>query len=159
MKRILVTLAFAFLLAGRVWAQDLPIVIPAGTPGPTAFGRSISQSAQVASVVTYTPSSAASFLVSAQVLIRTATTHNFTVTVAYTDFEGTGRTTTFAFLKSGDTSAALTPTIVNTNGTIAYQGVPVHIDSQAGSAITIATTGTFTTVSYDVAGWIQKISS
>ena len=66
--------------------------------GIVGTGRSVGATAAVASVATYTlPASDGSFLVNANVLVTTATTHSFTVTCAYTDEGNTARTQTLNF--------------------------------------------------------------
>ena len=119
-------------------------------------GRSTAQTAAVASVATTTlGGSDGSFVVSANVLVTTSTTHNFTVTCAYTDEGNTARTLTFNF---SSLAGVIATTIINTGGAVPYEGVPMHIRCKASTAITIATTGTFTTVTYNVEGSIVQIA-
>lgn len=126
-------------------------MIVAGTTG-----RATAQTAANASVATYTLGATdASYEVSANVLVTTATTHNFTVTCAYTDEGNTARTVTFNF---SSLAGVLATAIINTGGTVPYEGVPLHIRCKASTAITIATTGTFTTVAYNVEGVIKQIA-
>lgn len=128
-----------------------------GVPVTVAVGRSTAQAAAVASVAAFTVgASDASFEVSANILITTATTHSFTATVAYTDEGNTARTATlnFATIAGVISNAAIT----NVAGAVPYEGVPYHIRAKAATSITIATTGTFTTVAYNVEGIIKQIS-
>ncbi len=119
-------------------------------------GRSTAQTAAVASVATFTVGgSDASFLISANVLVTSSTTHNFTVTVAYTDEGNTARTLTLPFAQLAGT---IITAITNVTGVGPYEGVPLHIRAKAAAAITIATTGTFTLVTYNVEGYIQQLS-
>lgn len=119
-------------------------------------GRSTAQAAAVASVAAVTaPAADGTFLVSANVLVTTSTLHNFTVTCAYTDESNTARTLTLSF----STLAGVFGTaIANAGGAVPYEGVPMHIRVKASTAITIATTGTFTTVTYNVEGLIRQIA-
>lgn len=120
-------------------------------------GRSVGAVAAVASVLAYTlPAADASFEVSANVLVTTATTHSFTVTVAYTDEGNTARSLTLNFctLAGVISNAAIT----NVAGAVPYEGVPMHIRCKASTTITIATVGTFTAVAYNVEGSIRQIS-
>lgn len=121
-----------------------------------AVGRSTAQTAAVASVATLTPAAAGTFRVSANVLPTTATSHNFTVTVAYTDDGGSARTLTLNFFTVAGTTT-VTNAIANAAGAVPYHGIPVHIRSGA-SAITVATTGTFTTVTYNVEAVIEQLA-
>lgn len=129
-----------------------------GHPAIYAAGRVTAQSAANASIATYTlPAADGSFIVSANVLVTTATTHNFTVTCAYTDEGNTARTLTFTFSNVGGTLAT---SIINTGGTVPYEGVPLHIRCKASTAITIATAagGVYTSVAYNAEGIIQQVN-
>lgn len=119
-------------------------------------GRSTAQTAAVASVATFTVGSAdASFMIMANIDVTTATAHNFTMTCAYTDEGGTARTLTLTFAQLAGT---LVTAITNVTGAGPYEGVPLIIRCQAATAITLATTGTFTTVTYNVEGFIQQVA-
>jgi hypothetical protein len=125
-----------------------------------AFGRVTAQVAAVASVATFTVGGAdATFEVSANVLVTTATAHDFDVQLAYTDEGNTARTVTLPFRLVGSTTA-LVASVVNGNGAVPYLGVPVHIRAKAGTAITVRTeaAGTYTTVVYNVEGLIKQTS-
>ncbi len=125
--------------------------------GRVATGRSTAQTAAVASVATYTVgASDASFLVAANVNVTAATTASITVTVTYTDETNTSRTTTFSFVQNG--VAVPIQTITNVTGTGAYSSSVISIRCKAATAITIATVGTFTSVTYNVEGHISQIS-
>lgn len=118
-------------------------------------GRVTAQSAAAASVATYTVgASDASFLVSANVLVTASVTNSFTATCAYTDEASNARTLTLTFSNVGGTFLT---TITNVTGTGAYEGIPLHIRAKASTAITIATTGTFTSVTYNAEGIISKL--
>jgi len=118
--------------------------------------RTLAQTAAVATVATRTVgASDASFEISANVLVTVSTTHNFTVTCSYTDEGGTARTITLNF---SNLTGTIATTIVNTGGAIPYSGIPVQIRCQAASTITLATTGTFTSVTYNVEGVIKKLA-
>lgn len=126
-----------------------------GAPAITATGRSVAATAAVASVSTFTVGAAdASFEVSANVLVTTATTHSFNVTVDYTDEGNTARALTlnFSTLAGVISNAAIT----NVGGAVPYEGMAMHIRCKAVTAITIATTGTFTAVVYNVEGIIKQ---
>jgi hypothetical protein len=76
-----------------------------------------------------------------------ATTHAFTMTCTYTDEGGTVRTLTLAFTLVAGVS--LISSIANANGTVPYIGMPQRIRCKKGTTIVFATTGTFTTVTYN----------
>lgn len=127
-----------------------------GQPAIYSSGRVTAQTAAIASVATYTVGAAdGSFLVSANVLVTTATLHNFTVTVSYTDEGNTSRTLT---LQLSTIAGAFITAITNAQGTVPYEGAPLHIRCKASTSITIGTTGTFTTVTYNAEGMITQIA-
>lgn len=128
-----------------------------GVPAIYGNGRSTAQTAAVASVATYTVGAAdGSFLITSNVNVTTSTAHSFTVTCAYTDETNTSRTLTLSFIQIGGGTPIAT--ITNVTGAGPYEGVPNHIRCKASTAITIATTGTFTTVTYNVESSIIQIT-
>lgn len=124
-----------------------------GMPAIYGSGRSTAQTAAVASVATYTVGAAdGSFLVSANANITAFVAGTFNVTVAYTDETNTARTLTLNF-------SSLTGTLgVALAATGPFEGIPAHIRCKASTAITIATTGTFTSLTYNVEGVITQIT-
>lgn len=119
--------------------------------------RTLAQTAAVASAATFTVGpNDGSFLVSVNVLITVATSFSFSATVAFTDEGGTARTTNLTVTRS-DTGAAATA-MANAAGAISYYGFPVQIRAKASTAITLATSGTFTTVTYNVEGTITQLA-
>lgn len=127
-------------------------------PAIYAAGRSVAQSAAVASVATYTVGAAdGSFEVGANVLVTTSTLHTFTVTVAYTDEGNTSRVLTLQF---SNLAGTFLTAIANAAGAVPYEGVSVIIRCKASTSITIATAagGTYTTVTYNVEGFIKQVS-
>lgn len=125
-----------------------------GVPAIYGIGRVTAQVAAAASIATYTVgSSDGTFVVSGNVNVTTATAHSFTMTVTYTDETNTSRTLTLSF--SQITGTILT-TITNVTGAGAYEGIPLHIRCKASTAITFATVGTFTTVTYNAEGIITQ---
>jgi hypothetical protein len=127
-----------------------------GVPSVYGYGRSTAQTGAVASVAAYTVGAAdGSFMVSANVLVTTSTTHSFSVQMTYTDESNTSRTVTFNVQQLGGT---LVTAITNVTGASAYEGIPLHIRAKAATAITILTSGTFTSVTYNVEGAITQIA-
>lgn len=113
-----------------------------------AGGRKTGQTAAQSNVFTYTNGTAdASFIVSANVNVTTSTTHDFTVTVSYTDETTTARVLTLNFSLLDGT---ITADVDDANGAVPYSGFSVRIRAKAGTSITVATSGTFTTVVYNV---------
>lgn len=119
-------------------------------------GRATSQTAANASVATYTLGATdASFEVSANVLVTTSSAEAFTVTCTYTSEDDTSRVLTLNFSLLAGT---LGTSIAFANGAVPYEGVPLHIRCKASTAVTIATTGTFTGSTYNVEGTILQIA-
>lgn len=128
-----------------------------GVPVIVGYGRSVGAIAAIVSLATYTVDSAdGTFEVSSNVRVTTATNHNFTVTCSYTDEAGTARVATMTFL--GTPGTVLVNAVANANGTVPYQGIPIHIRAKSGTAITTATTGVFTTVVYNAESVIRQLA-
>lgn len=132
-----------------------------GMPVIRATGRSVAAVAAVASVTAFTVGAAdGSFEVFGNVNVTTATNHNFTVTVAYTDETNASRTTTLLALLGATSQNASSNQITNTTAAGVYilslQGGSIR--AKAATPITVATTGTFTTVTYNVEAFIQQIA-
>lgn len=142
--------------AGRATTYNNVLTAGGGVPAIYGFGRSTAQAGAVASVATYTVGAAdGSFLVSANVNITASTTFSFTVTCTYTDEGGTSRTLTLNF---SQLTGTFVQTLTNVLGTGTYEGIPLHIRAKASTSITIATTGTFTLVTYNCEGVIQQMA-
>lgn len=125
-----------------------------GVPAIYGSGRSTAQTGAVASVATYTVGAAdGSFIVSGNVNVTISTTHNFNLQCTYTDETNTVNTITMSVQQLGGT---IITAITNVTGIGAYEGVPLHIRAKASTSITIKTTGTFTSVTYNVEGLIVQ---
>lgn len=127
-----------------------------GVPAIQGAARTAGATGATASVTTYTVGAAdGSFEVSANVNVTTSTAYSFSATCTYTDETNTSRTITLPFIQVG--GVTLVGTITNVTGAGPYEGVSIHIRAKAGTTITIATTGTFTTVTYNAEGVIKQI--
>jgi hypothetical protein len=124
-----------------------------------AFGRLTAQTGAILSLATCTPTVDGTFEVSANVRVVTSTTYSFSVICAYTDEENVARSFALEFGMIGD-PRPLFSVIANTtgNGAAPYHGSVMHIRAKAGTAITISTTGTFTTVVYNAEAAIRRIA-
>ena len=128
-----------------------------GVPVVVAVGRSTAQTAAVGSISTFTVgASDGSFEISANVNVTTSTTHNFTVDCTYTDEGNTTRTLTLGFTQLS--GATFITAITNVTGAGPYESPVYHIRCKAATAITFATVGVFTTVTYNVEGIIKQVN-
>lgn len=124
-----------------------------GIPAILAAGRQTGKiAAQTLTSYTNTASDG-SFTVSANINVTTSTAYSFTVTCTYTDETNVSRVATLAFQQLAGTSLN---TITNVTGAGPYEGIPLHIRVKASTTITIATVGTFTTVTYNGEGIIEQ---
>lgn len=120
-----------------------------------SYGRSVGQNGAVSSITAFqVPAVDSTYIVSASVLVTVATNHSFNVMATYTDEGNTSRNLNLNFVLVGN--GALVNAVTNTNGTVPYIGMAHHIRCKASTSITILTTGTFTTVTYNVEGMIIK---
>lgn len=143
-----------------------PLVVVSKTTGAATFvggrsnGQALAQAAANAGFCSHQVGNAdALFRVAANVLVTTATTHSFNVECAYTDHGGTARTLILSFtLVAG---AAIVVLVANGAGAVPHHGIPVVIRAKANTTITLRTAagGTYTTVVYDVAGFIEQLDA
>jgi hypothetical protein len=128
-----------------------------GVPAIYGSGRQTAQTGADSSVATYSVGASAdgSFTVSCNVNVTASVTNSFSVTCAYTDETNASRVLTMPFVQLG--GVTLIGTITNVTGTGPYEGVPLHIRAKAGTSITVATSGTFTSVTYNVEATIIQI--
>ena len=131
-----------------------------GVPLVVAYGRSTAQTAAVASVATFTVgASDGTFEVSGNVRVTTSTNYTFDLRVVWTDEESVERDWMFSFTNSTGSTAPFTATSGGGGvGTTPMRGIPLLIRCKASTAITIKTSGTFTTVTYNVEGVIKQIN-
>lgn len=142
-------------LSGKITTYNGVVTAGNGVLAIVAAGRTVGAVAAVTSVATYTVGAAdSSFIITGNVLVTTSTTHSFTLVVGYTDEGGTVRSAPISYTVGTN----FTTTIVQGGGAIAYPGFPIQIRAKAATAITIATTGTFTAVVYNVEGTISQVS-
>lgn len=123
-----------------------------GVPAIYGSGRSAAQTALVASVATYTVGAAdGSFIVSANVNITAFAVGTFNVNCTYTDETNTAQTLKLNFSSvTGTVGIALA-------AAGPFEGIPARIRAKAATAITITTSGTFTSLTYNVEGDIIQV--
>lgn len=152
---LVITTGNALQITHLVSTYDAIATAGWGVPAIYGEGRFTAQNAAKATVATYTVgASDGNFIVDANVNVTTSTLHNFTVTVTYFDENNTSRTLTMGFTQLS--GATLLTAITNATGAGPYESVPYHIRCKAATAITVATVGTFTTVTYNVEATIKQ---
>lgn len=124
----------------------------ASIPG---WGPRVVAATSAQTLATFTSTFDGSYYISANLLVTASTVFSISVTCTYTDEGGTSRTATLSFSQLTGTILNL---ITNTQGAGPYEGIPLHIRAKANTAITIQTTGTFTTVTYNGEGSIMQIA-
>lgn len=122
-------------------------LLGAGIPHVIGNQRVTAQTATVSLTAIPVGVSDATFDISANVNMTAVTLASFQTTCTYTDETNTSRTLVLNFSQINGTFVT---TLTNALGAGAYEGVPVHIRAKAGTNITIASTGTFTTVTYNL---------
>lgn len=126
------------------------------TANVVASGRQTAQTAADANIVTFTtPAADHSYLISTNALVTASTLHSFTTTCSYTDESNTARVLT---LNYSQLTGAFITAITNGTGASSYEGVPVQIRVKASTNIVLATTGTFTSVTYNIEGVITQVT-
>jgi hypothetical protein len=129
------------------------LAVDTNTYSQVQSGRATAQTAANANVQQITVGAAdADYLISSNVNVTAVTVASFSVTCTYHDETNTSRVLTLNF---SNLAATFIQTITQATGTGAYEGVPVQIRAKAGTTITIATTGTFTSVTYNITGSIR----
>lgn len=131
------------------WVTGTPVSGPPATV--VASGNSTAQSATNNSVATYTTpndSTVRSFRVGAYTAITAISAGTLTITVVFTDENGTSQTITY--FPMGLTSAGLT-----TTGFTGF--APVNIRCNPNTAITVKATFTGVSITYDAGGTIESL--
>lgn len=152
------TAKFVIADGGLVGTYNGVATAALGLGAIVAQGRVTAQTAAVSSVCAFTPAADGTFEISANVLVTTATLHNFTVECAYTDEGNTARVLTLPFQVLAGTSVA---SITNAQGAVPYEGQVLEIRAKGGTSITLRTqaAGTYTTVTFNFQGTIKQTAS
>lgn len=127
-----------------------------GVPAIQAEAGGIGLVAANASLASYTVGAAdATIRISANVNVTSSVTHSFSIICTYTDETNTVRSLTLPFVQLG--GVALVGTITNILGAGPYHGVGLTLRVKASTTITISSTGTFTSVTYNARGVIEQL--
>ena len=108
--------------------------------------------------INYTPTAFAGiFRLSWDVDVRTSTTHNFTLVGGWKDASAAAISQTLGgFDKAG--TGLVAGAITNVIGAGVYYGVCVFDIDSSATAITLSTSGTFTTVTYNIAAVLEQLA-
>lgn len=125
-------------------------------PAIQADGFFSAQVAAKAIVAQFTLSAADGVVVVASTVNVTASTlHSFSVQVDYTDETNTAQTETLTYTQL---NAASVSVITNGTGTGPYNGVALTLRCKASTSVTVKTTGTFTSLVYNVGATLIQVA-
>ena len=128
-------------------------------PVVRAVSRAVGQIAAVTLTSVYPVGATdGTFEISANVNVTTATNHSFQVACSYTDETNSARVLVLSFSLVAGFSGGAISLVANANGTVPYMGIPQHIRAKAGTTISTATQGTFTTVVYNVETVLKQLA-
>jgi len=116
-------------------------------------GRQTGQTAAIASLLSFTIGAADGlFRIQGNANITTFVAGTFNMTVTYTDETNTSRTLTLNFSNlTGTLGIALT-------GAGPFEGIPAVIRCKASTTITVATSGTFTSLTYNAEAMLEQLA-
>lgn len=115
--------------------------------------RVTAQTAAAASVLAYTVgANDGTFLVSGNINITTFSVGTFNMTCAYTDEGNTARTLTLNFSNVAGTVA------IAVAAAGVFEGLESQIRAKAATTITFATSGTFTSLTYNAGALIMQVA-
>jgi len=116
-------------------------------------GRQTAQTAAIASLLAFTVGAADGlFRIQGNVNITTFVAGTFNMTVAYTDETNTARTLTLNF-------SSLTGTLgIAIAAAGPFEGIPAVIRCKASTTITVATAGTFTSLTYNAEAMLEQLA-
>ena len=144
--------------AGIVSTYDQRSTTGNGVPAIFASYSTTGQTGAVSNAINYTPpSTAGTYRMGWSVDVTTATTLNFTIVATWKDASGNSISQTLGgFDKSGN--ALVAGAITNTIGTGVYYGSVVFSINNGGTAITLSTSGTFTSVVYNLTATLEQLA-
>ena len=126
-----------------------------GIPAVYGYVRPAQQVNSLVTLAAYTVGAAdGTFLVSGNVNVTVATASLIGISCTYTDESNTSRVLVLNL--SNIAGVFATATTLNTTG--AFEGVPMHIRAKTATSITLATTGTVTTVTYTAEAFIVQLA-
>lgn len=117
-----------------------------GVPANVAYNRVSAVTTAQTNFLNYAgPAADATYQVACNVNVTTSTSYSFNVVLGFTDETNTARTFNLTFQLAG-----FITTLSNADGAQKfYLGVPVNFRAKASTNITVSTSGTFTTVTYN----------
>ncbi len=143
---------YAPIVGGIITNYNSLTTVGLGFPVLVARERKTAQTGAINTMATYTNGATdATFTIFANVLVTTATSHNFQVQVSYHDEGNTARTSALFFTSGSNV-------IPDGGGAVPYEAAAITIRAKASTTITIKTAGTFTTVVYNIEASIAQIA-
>jgi hypothetical protein len=153
----LTTLLSKFLVA--LWSGNLystPLGGSSlGVPTILSRGRATAQIAAATLINAYAVAADGTFEVTGNILVTVATAFSITMTITYTDEGNNARTMALMFNSSASATAT---TLGNAQGAVAWASYPNYIRAKAGTTITVATAGTFTTITYNAEAMLKQVA-
>lgn len=131
-----------------------------GIPVVSGVGRALAQVGANANVLTVTVgASDGSFEVSGNILVvSTSGTTAFQVNLTYTDEGNTARTVRMNLQPHVAGAFTVSDTVANANGAVPYAMYAQPIRCKAATTIVMATSGTFTTVTYNIEAIVKQVA-
>lgn len=126
-----------------------------GVPAIVASGRSTGQTAAVASICTFTPAVNGTFEVSLNLLVTASSSFSILGNINY---RGEDNIVYTLHPPITDGLGTIAVNATNSSGAIPWLGLSVYFRAKAGTAITISTSGTFSSVTYNVEAIIRKVA-
>ena len=124
-----------------------------GTPQVVAFSRVVAKT-NAQPLASYAVAADSSFYVAGNVRTISGSTYSFSLIVSWTDETGNAGTRVLPGFTGGFSSGV----IANTDGFQVYTLFPMEFRVKGGTVISVAATGTFTSVNYNAEASIIKIA-
>lgn len=148
--------ATTLALTGKTTTYNNIATVGWGTPAIYGRDRQTGKTGAISANL-YTPSADCTVVLYVEVTVVTATTHNFTVQLNFTNESGTASGSVITFVKGDGTGGgATTQAITNAGGAISYLGIPITLRLKGGTTLSYLTGGTFTTVNYNIEATVAQ---
>jgi len=128
-----------------------------GLPPIVAYERRVGQIAALTGLASYSVPAAAdvTLLATFEIMVTVSGTHSFQTNLIFTDTGGTGRTIQ---LDSAGVNAQYDVQVGQAQGAVPYCGRLYSVRCKAGTTVSFTTTGTFTSVTYEMSGTFLQVA-